>query len=92
DLNLNTNNQNKPWFTYSLGSGYQWVLKNNNLMKIGLVANLSFTHFVKGTYQITIPGDPITQGTYHVTGSYLGIAASYGFTGMNRKLVHSYEE
>lgn len=92
DLNLNTNNQNKLWFTYTLGSGYQWVLKNNNLLKIGIVLNLSFTHFVQGNYQVNIPGDPFTQGTYHVNGSYLGIAISYGFTGLNRKIVRRYEK
>lgn len=90
-IDLNANNQRKPWLTYSLGSGYEWMLKNYNLFKIGIVANLSFTHFVKGNYQIDIPGDPLTQGTYHVTGSYIGIAASYGFTGLNKKMVHTYE-
>lgn len=89
---LNANNSNKPWFTYTLGSGYKWVLKNNNLLKIGIVANLSFTHFIQGPYQINVPGDPITQGTYHVNGSYIAIAASYGFTGSNRRMVRNYEK
>ena len=78
-LELNSNNHNKPWFTYTIGAGYGWTLKNHNLFKLGLVANISFTKFVSGTYEVNIPGDPLTHGSYGVTGSYIGLSFDYVF-------------
>lgn len=88
---LNANNQNKPWITYSIGSGVRHVLYNNNVLKIGIKADVSFTHFINGIYQINVPGYPLTTGIYRVRGSYIGIIASYGFTGINKKMVRAYE-
>jgi hypothetical protein len=34
----------------------------------------SFTKFVNGTYQVNIPGHPLTEGTYGTTGSYTGMS------------------
>lgn len=78
-LDMNSDNHNKPWLTYKVSGGYGWALKNHNLIKLGLVANISFTKFVSGTYQVTIPGHPLTQGSYGVTGSYLALSFSYTF-------------
>jgi len=78
-LELNSNNHNKPWLTYTIGAGYGWTLKNHNLFKLGLVANISFTKFVSGTYEVNIPGDPLTHGSYGVTGSYIGLSFDYVF-------------
>ena len=76
---LNSNNHNKPWFTYIIGGGYGWTLRNHNLIKLGLVANISFTKFVSGTYEVNIPGHPLTEGSYGVTGSYVGLSFNYVF-------------
>jgi len=78
-LELNSNNHNKPWFTYMVGGGYGWTLKNHDLIKLGLVANISFTKFVSGTYEVNIPGHPLTQGSYKVTGTYVALSFSYTF-------------
>jgi hypothetical protein len=78
-LELNSNNHNKPWFTYTIGGGYGWTLKNHDLFKLCLVANISLTKFVSGTYEVNIPGHPLTEGSYGVTGSYIGLSFSYVF-------------
>ena len=78
-MELNSNNHNKPWISYNLGCGYGWTLKNNNVFKAGIIANISFTKFVNGTYQVNIPGHPLTEGTYRISGSYIGISLSYVF-------------
>jgi len=78
-LELNSNNHNKPWFTFTIGGGYGWTLRNHNLIKLGLVANISLTKFVSGTYEVNVPGHPLTQGSYDVTGSYVGLSFNYVF-------------
>lgn len=78
-LELNSNNHNKPWFTYTIGAGYGWTLRNHDLIKLGLVANISLTKFVSGTYEVNIPGEPLTHGSYGVTGSYIGLSFNYVF-------------
>lgn len=91
-LELNSNNNKKPWINYTIGGGYGWLLKNYNILKAFFVTNISFNQFVKGTYQINIPGKPLTTGTYGVTGSSIGIIISYGFTGLNKQAVREYEK
>ena len=78
-LELNSNNHNKPWLTYIISAGYGWTLRNHNLIKLGLVANISLTKFVSGTYEVNIPGHPMTAGSYGVTGSYVGLSFNYVF-------------
>ena len=90
-LELNSNNYRKPWINYNIGGGYGWVLKNYNILKLGVLANISFTKFISGTYQVDIPSHPLSQGTYGVTGSNMGLTVSYIFTGINKKLVKQYE-
>lgn len=78
-LNLNSNNHKKPWLTGNLGGGYGWTLRNNNMIKVGLVANISISKIVRGNYQINVPGHPISSGSYSVKGTYLAIAVGYVF-------------
>jgi hypothetical protein len=92
NIQLNTNYTKKPWLNYNLGGGYCWILKNNNLFKTNLVVNLSFTSFVKGRYQFTIPNQPIVEGRYEVKGSYIGLSLSYVFTGTNKRLIREHEK
>jgi len=77
---LNSNNDNIPWFTYSLEGGFKLKLKNLNILKLGIIANVSFTDFVEGTYKINIPGEELTEGTYKFTGSYIGLSVGYCLT------------
>lgn len=90
-LDMNSNNGGKPWITYNLGGGYSWRLKNYNVLKAGIVGHLSFSRVVSGTYQVAIPGEPLTMGTYSATGSYVALSVSYGFT-RNKKLLRAYEQ
>ena len=84
ELSVNPNNERKFWFTYSFGCGYERMLRNGNLLRLGLAANLSFTQYAKGIYTITIPGEPQTLGKYHVYGSGFGVSVAYGLTRLNR--------
>jgi hypothetical protein len=76
-MELNINNYRKPWLNCNIGGGYGLQLKNQNLLRIGILANYSLSKPVKGIYQINIPDHPLSEGTYGVTGSYIGIVTSY---------------
>ena len=86
DMRLHLGNNGKPWLNYNVAGGYSMILKNYNLLKINIVANLSFTKFVNGTYKILVRGQPDTEGTYGVTGTALGLSASYIFTGAKKRM------
>lgn len=77
---LNLNNEGKPWINYNLGGGYSWILSNNNILQTNILINYSNTKFVDGTYQFTLPNEPITEGTYSIKGSFIGISCNYIFT------------
>lgn len=88
-LELKTNNNKKPWITFSLGGGYGWVLGNYNILRAGIAADLSFSNVASGTYSVNVPGHPISSGTYKANGSYIGLFASYNFTGANKKALYA---
>lgn len=90
-LTLFFGNNNKPWINYNLGGGHAWVLKNNNILQANLLANLSFTQYVKGFYQFTVPGQPVEEGNYGIRGSYLGLSVNYIFTRVNKQLRKKYK-
>lgn len=50
------------------------VILNIQLMQVIDQTKKSFTKFVNGTYQVNIPGHPLTEGTYGTTGSYTGMS------------------
>jgi hypothetical protein len=81
-----TNNY-KPWITYLAGISRRFVLRNYNILSVGLNVDISTTNFLKGTYAITIPNQPVTSGSYTINGSSLGLSASYIFTGANKKII-----
>jgi len=83
-LQLTINDRKAPWLNYNVGGGYSWILKNNNLFRTSLVTSLSFTSFVKGTYQFTIRNQPVVEGAYEFKGSYIGLSLSYVLTRSNR--------
>jgi hypothetical protein len=86
-MEMNSNNNGKPWINFNLGGGLEWRLKNYNLLKAGLLVNISATDYVSGTYRVNIPGESATYGTYAAKGSYIALSISYGFTGINNRLV-----
>lgn len=87
-----SNNNLKPWISFSLGASKNFLLKNKNLISVELFCELSNTDFLKADYEITIPNKPVTKGTYSVTGSCLGLSVEYTFTGVNKRLVRSYQQ
>ncbi len=81
NMQVNYNSTERPWLNYNLGGGYCWILKNNDIFKANLALNLSFTYFLKGSYQFTIPNKPVVEGRYEVNGTYIGLSFSYVLTG-----------
>ena len=92
DADFVVSNNYKPWISFSLGAAKNFLLKNRNLISVELFCELSNTDFLKADYEITIPNKPVTRGTYSVTGSCLGLSVEYTFTGLNKRLVRSYQQ
>lgn len=90
DSDFSMNNKNKLWTTFLIGISKLVHLKNYNVLSLGLQADISGTNFLTGKYQITIPGQPLTSGTYSINGSSVGISVAYTFTGTNKRLVRKY--
>ncbi|MDZ4808703.1 MAG: hypothetical protein SGI96_10575 [Bacteroidota bacterium] len=86
------NNDAKPWVSFPLNAGHSWLLKNNNLLQLAICSNISFTKYVNGTYQIIIPGKPLTEGKYSSTGSFIGLSLNYVFTNANYRIRKAYEK
>ena len=84
-MHLVTNPKKGLWLNYDLGGGYNWILKNNNILKTGLVLNMSFTSFVKASYQFTLANQPKVEGSYEVKGSYIGLSFGYLFTRTSKR-------
>lgn len=86
EMELEVGNNSRPWLNYNLGGGYNWLLKRNNILRANLLFNYSAKKLVRGTYDITVPNQPLSKGNYSVDQSYLGIRISYILTGTNKRL------
>lgn len=91
-VNTVANNDAKPWISFPLNVGHGWLLKNNNLIQLEISSNISFTKYVDGEYEITIPSKPLTKGSYSSTGSYIGLSFSYVFTSANYRIRKAFEK
>ena len=92
EVNVYANNDAKPWVSFPLNAGHAWLLKNNNVLQLAITSNISFTKYVNGTYQVTIPNKPVTEGRYSSTGSYIGLSVNYVFTNANYRIRKEYEK
>ncbi len=92
NVNVYANNDAKPWISFPLNVGHSWLLRNNNLLQLAICSNISFTKYVKGTYTIDVPGQPVTTGAYSSTGSYIGLSINYVFTSANYRIRKAYEK
>jgi hypothetical protein len=92
DSDFSGKNMGKPWITILAGLSKPITLDNRNIVTVGLNADISTAYFFKGNYSITIPGQPVTSGTYKISGSSLSLSVCYIFTGTNKKLVRSYQQ
>jgi len=87
---FSVNNNKRPWVTFLAGISKLFILDNYNILSVGIQADISSIYFYKGNYAITIPGQPITSGTYKISGSSLGVSVAYTFTGTNKVLARKY--
>jgi hypothetical protein len=89
---LKSNNNYKPWVTFTFGGGKNFYLKNKNILCLNVTSDISTTNFYKADYTITIPGQPVSTGTYRVNGTSLGLSLQYIFTGQNKKIIREYQK
>ena len=82
-VDVYSNNNAKPWISFPINVGHAWLLKNNNLLQLSICSNISFTKYVNGKYHIDIPNQPLTEGHYSSTGSFIGLSLNYVFTNAN---------
>lgn len=92
EVSVYANNDAKPWISFPINAGHAWLLKNNNILQLAICSNISFTKYVNGIYQVTIPNKPITEGRYSSTGSYIGLAINCLFTSTNYRIRKAYEK
>jgi hypothetical protein len=79
----------KPIFHLHTGFGKGYFLKNNNILKLSLVASVATQSFIKADYKFTVPNQPTQEGTYATNGSFIGVSISYVLTGSNSRFVQS---
>gem|GEM_PF-1415951 len=91
-VNVTANNEARPWLSIPINMGHAWLLGNNNIIQLGLYSNTSFTRFVKGRYEIALPGQPATTGKYSSSGSFFGVSLHYVFTSANYRIRKAYDK
>jgi len=91
-VNVYSNNNAKPWISFPINVGHTWLAKNNNLLQLAICSNVSFTKYVNGRYHIDIPNQPLTEGEYSSTGSFIGLSFNYVFTSANYRIRKAYEK
>lgn len=91
-VDVNANNDAKPWISFPFNVGHAWLLKNNNVLQFAICSNISFTKYVNGTYKVDVPGKPLTTGRYSSTGSYISFSMNYVFTNANYRIRKAYEK
>jgi len=61
-------------------------------LQLSICSNVSFTNYVNGRYYIDIPNQPLTEGNYSSTGSFVGLSFNYVFTNANYRIRKAYEK
>ncbi len=75
------NNNGLPWISLQLGGSIRWRLKNSGPIRIGILADISFSKVVRGTYTVLIPGRLDTYGEFSNNLSSLNLVFGYGLHG-----------
>jgi len=81
----------KPWINYVVTGGHTWILRNNNMLRVNLQANYTSFNLAKGEYEVNVPGQPVSTGTYASRLSGAGLAVSYILSSSRKKLVREYK-
>ena len=86
DMNLKVGNDAWPWVNYNIGAGYSFPLRNQDFLRVNLLANLSGFEYVRGAYTIDVTGKELSTGNYSANMSYIGLSASYILTRAKRQM------
>ena len=82
----------KPWLNYVITGGHAWTLRNNNMIRVNLQANYTSFNLAKGDYEITVPGMPVSTGTYNSRLTGAGISLQYIFTSSRKNLLKEFKK
>lgn len=85
DAEFSFDNGQRPWLMWILGASRQISLGNDNDLLIAFQVDLSSRHFLQGKYAIRIPDQPVTGGTYRISGSAARLSITYSFTYRNNR-------
>lgn len=80
------NNTKKLLPGLNTGAGYSILLKNHDLLRLNLNANLSPAKLIVANYKVPISNQEPLTGTYTLHTSYVGLGVEYIFTGARKKI------
>ena len=80
NMSTNLNNNGKPWVGLGANFGYQWILKNLNLLGVHFGINYSHSDVGNGNYTITVPDRNVSSGMYYVKDQSIRFGFSYQLT------------
>lgn len=72
------------YLNYNIGGGVLYKLKNNNLIRMNIVSNISFYDELFGVYAFSFPGNE-SYGANVLRMSYIGLELGFTFTRAKRK-------
>lgn len=72
----------KVWLDYSAGAGFYKLIPNDQILKLGILVNFSFTNIFNGYYNLEFAEGG--EGRYSLKGNYLGLQLTYVFTGARK--------
>lgn len=84
-----SSNDKKPWVTFVAGVSKNVYLGKKSELSVALLLELSRTNFIEGSYTISVPNQPVTNGSYAVKASSVGIGLQYKLPRFKRKEKHS---
>lgn len=73
-----------PYIQAVGGIGWMHVLKNRDMIKLGVEANLGFKEVLLGQYQFLSDNIAVGEGTFVSKGTYIAVSLGYIFTSMKR--------
>ena len=90
-MNLLVTGDYKPWLNYIIAGGHNWILRNNNIIRVNLQANHTSFNLAKGDYEVNVPGQPLSTGTYKSRLSGAGLSVTYILSSSRKKMVREYK-
>lgn len=78
-LEIRIKGNKNPFLNFNAGWGYALLLKNLNILKLGMCLNIDPSYIAKGDF-ILVTASSSDYGEYKVKGSYIGLLLSYSIT------------